>query len=78
MAGVCPPGHITDSRHCHGQVNQQPDQSNRRLDFHIPPDTKLHQDNKISYHTHALPEEKTLKILLRGIPSSIEKDTVKN
>lgn len=38
---------------------------------------KILQDNKTSYHTYALPEEKTLKIRLKGIPSFIDKQVVK-
>jgi hypothetical protein len=36
------------------------------------------QDNKIAYHTHSLPEERTLKVLLRGIPSAFDEQFVKD
>jgi hypothetical protein len=39
---------------------------------------KILQDNKIAYHTHALPEERTLKVLLRGIHSSYAEQVVKD
>jgi hypothetical protein len=39
---------------------------------------KILQDNKIAYHTHALPEERTLKVLLRGIHSAYDEQVVKD
>lgn len=38
---------------------------------------KLLIDSKVQFHTHALPEEKSLKVLLHEIPSSYTEKMVK-